>query len=160
MIDLAVSFSFILYHLTPVTFLFLALIVWRSPQKARYARYWTAFCCASASAWICALTSTLYMPSLYAADIASRFALCSGATATVSYYAFYLSFLDLTETYKRRLRIAVGYVVILFGFFLFTPLFQKSMAWNNSLKVTQPQPGPLLPLYGLFVLYIFGMGAV
>ncbi len=155
MIELAVNLSLILFHLTPVTFLFLALLVALSAQKAWYARIWVAFCCTTATAWGLAIVGTLYIHTTPEADIITRVALCFGALSAFLYYAFYLSYLRLMDSHKLRLRLLALSIISLFGFFLFTPFFQQRVIWNAHQHLMQPQPGPLMPLYGLFVLYIF-----
>ena len=157
MYELAYQLSVSLFHLTPVTFLFVALVVWYSRNKQRYHIYWILFSLLTAFAWTNAVLLTLYVKDPNIAKVLGRLAITFGCMGSFAYYSFVLSYLNLEESHKRSWRILLVYEVVLFLGFVFTNSFYAGVT-KGAGGLFQPKPGPMMGLYLPFVMYAFGSG--
>ncbi len=157
MYDLPYQLSVFLFHLTPLTFLFVGLVVWQSRNKEQYHVCWTIFCLLTAVAWTHAVLLTFHMQDPVWAKHVGRVAILFGCLSASMYYTFVLSYLNLREQLRKRwlIMMSVGGLLAL-GFF-FTDMLYAGVT-KGARDIFQPKPGPLMALYLPFVLFSFGSG--
>lgn len=155
--DLPYQLSVLLFHLTPLTFLFVGLVVWQYRNKEQYHLCWTVFCLLTAVAWTHAVMLTFHIQDPVWAKRVGRVAILFGCLSTSMYYSFVLSYLGLRERLRRHWQVMMSVGGLLALGFLFTDMLYAGVA-KGARGIFQPKPGPLMALYLPFVLFSFGSG--
>lgn len=157
MYDLPYQLSVFLFHLTPLTFLFVGLVVWQSRNKEQYHVCWTTFCLLTTVAWTHAVVLTFHMQDPVWAKQVGRVAILFGCLSASMYYTFVLSYLNLREQLRKRWLVMMSVGGLLALGFLFTDMLYAGVT-KGARGIFQPKPGPLMALYLPFVLFSFGSG--
>lgn len=142
----------------PIVFVVLAVLIERSPHKPLYTRIWALVCVLTALTWSAIFLADRGVDSIRTAEMIARVAISFGATTCLFIYAFPLAYLSIFRRHRRRFIALAAVNLVLVVLFLTSNLLIESMV-HDELMRHKPKPGPLMPLYLLYVVFCTGMAS-
>jgi len=131
----------------------LGVTVWRRRARTAYLQYWSVFCL-SAGLWATAVVATSFVGSSAVVLVSVRISFLFAVLSFLSLFWFVASFSGELRARRVISFMALAWAAVLVALFLGTDLLIAGVTPSEFTTFT-PVSGPLMPLYGAFLVFIW-----